>query len=75
MLSLSPRTLIFCLWVALAVVTWARPGAALAQPAADLELVIAVDVSLSMDLDEQRLQRDGYVARPAEAPATRAQGP
>jgi len=62
MLSLSPRTPIFCLWVALAVVTWARPGAALAQPAADLELVIAVDVSLSMDLDEQRLQRDGYVA-------------
>lgn len=28
----------------------------------DLELVLAVDVSLSMDLDEQRLQRDGYVS-------------
>jgi hypothetical protein len=28
----------------------------------DLELVLAVDVSLSMDLEEQRLQRDGYVA-------------
>jgi Protein of unknown function (DUF1194) len=28
----------------------------------DLELVIAVDVSLSMDLEEQRLQREGYVA-------------
>jgi hypothetical protein len=28
----------------------------------DLELVIAVDVSLSMDMEEQRLQRDGYVA-------------
>ncbi len=27
----------------------------------DLELVLAVDVSLSMDPDEQRLQRDGYV--------------
>jgi hypothetical protein len=27
----------------------------------DLELVLAVDVSLSMDLDEQRLQRSGYV--------------
>jgi len=27
----------------------------------DLELVIAVDVSLSMDLDEQTLQREGYV--------------
>jgi len=28
----------------------------------DLELVLAVDVSLSMDIDEQRLQRDGYAA-------------
>ncbi len=27
----------------------------------DLELVLAVDVSLSMDLEEQRLQREGYV--------------
>lgn len=27
----------------------------------DLELVLAVDVSFSMDLDEQRLQRSGYV--------------
>ena len=40
----------------------ARHCPALAQTAVDLELVIAVDVSLSMDLDEQRLQRDGYVA-------------
>lgn len=32
------------------------------QTAVDLELVIAVDVSLSMDLEEQRLQREGYVA-------------
>ena len=28
----------------------------------DLELVLAVDVSRSMDYDEQKLQRDGYVA-------------
>ena len=28
----------------------------------DVELVLAVDVSWSMDLDEQRLQREGYVA-------------
>jgi hypothetical protein len=35
---------------------------AAAQTKVDLELVIAVDVSLSMDLDEQRLQREGYVA-------------
>jgi hypothetical protein len=33
-----------------------------AQTPVDLELVLAVDVSLSMDLEEQRLQRDGYVA-------------
>lgn len=31
-------------------------------PTVDLELVIAVDVSLSMDIEEQRLQREGYVA-------------
>jgi hypothetical protein len=42
-------------------------GGASAQTASaptevDLALVIAVDVSLSMDLDEQRLQREGYVA-------------
>lgn len=28
----------------------------------DLELILAVDVSRSMDIDEQQLQRDGYVA-------------
>jgi len=31
------------------------------QATVDLELVLAVDVSLSMDLEEQRLQREGYV--------------
>jgi hypothetical protein len=35
---------------------------AAAQARVDLELLIAVDVSLSMDSDEQRLQRQGYVA-------------
>ena len=45
--------------------------------AVDLELVIAVDVSLSMDLDEQRLQRDGYVAafRDPEVHKAIASGP
>jgi Protein of unknown function (DUF1194) len=62
MVASSSRTLAFRLWIALAAVVWTCPGAAVAQPTADLELVIAVDVSLSMDLDEQRLQRDGYVA-------------
>ncbi|MFK3963465.1 DUF1194 domain-containing protein [Ensifer adhaerens] len=38
-------------------------GSASAEPLrVDLELVLAVDVSYSMELDEQRLQRQGYVA-------------
>ena len=39
----------------------AGPAAAAAVDV-DLELVLAVDVSRSMDYDEQKLQRDGYVA-------------
>jgi len=31
-------------------------------PVVDLQLVLAVDVSRSMDFNEQRIQRDGYVA-------------
>ncbi len=37
-------------------------AAAGAETPVDVELVVAVDVSSSMDPDEQRLQRDGYVA-------------
>jgi Protein of unknown function (DUF1194) len=49
----------------------------LAQTAVDLELVLAVDVSLSMDMDEQRLQRDGYVQalRDPEVQKAIASGP
>jgi hypothetical protein len=40
--------------------TWAPPAAA--EPVeVDVELVLAVDVSYSMDPQEQRLQREGYV--------------
>ena len=47
----------------LALVLLAATGlAARAEVDVDLELVLAVDVSYSMDLEEQRLQRDGYVA-------------
>ncbi|MBX9589586.1 MAG: DUF1194 domain-containing protein [Hyphomonadaceae bacterium] len=49
------------------------PSAA-AQTPVDLELVLAVDVSLSMDIDEQRLQRDGYVAAFRDAEIHRAIG-
>lgn len=37
-------------------------GRAEAQTAVDLQLVLAVDISRSMDQDEQSLQRAGYVA-------------
>jgi hypothetical protein len=49
--------------VGLAVAPFPMAQRAHAQQATvDLELVLAVDVSLSMDLEEQRLQREGYVA-------------
>lgn len=43
-----------------------------ANPTVDVELILAVDVSLSMDLEEQRLQRDGYVAAFRHAAVIRA---
>lgn len=48
-----------------------------AQTPVDLELVLAVDISLSMDLDELRLQRGGYVAafRDPDLHALIARGP
>lgn len=45
----------------LAGAVWAAPAAP-EETEVDLELIIAVDISLSMDTSEQRLQRDGYVA-------------
>jgi hypothetical protein len=53
-----------CLGAIYVWLSWLLLGGAAtsAENAVDLELVLAVDVSLSMDLEEQRLQRDGYVA-------------
>jgi hypothetical protein len=48
--------------LAAALSTAAAPAARAADMTVDLELVLAVDVSFSMDSDEQQLQRDGYVA-------------
>src|SRR4249919_3671787 len=61
MIDWSSKILRFCLWAAFVVAAGLQLRPALAQTVVDLELVIAVDVSLSMDLDEQRLQRDGYI--------------
>src|SRR5262245_49455825 len=53
-----------CLAFALAMTAVASSAVpALAQgKAVDLQLVLAVDVSLSMNQTEQRIQRDGYIA-------------
>jgi hypothetical protein len=76
------RSRLSVLGVLLAAIAWTVAAlacalAARAQTPVDLELVIAVDVSLSMDLEEQRLQRDGYVAafRDAEIHKAIAAGP
>jgi Protein of unknown function (DUF1194) len=56
------RLLRLCLALLAALLVLPAPSPLRAQEhAVDLELVLAVDVSLSMDHDEQRLQRDGYV--------------
>ncbi len=49
--------LLLGLWLACGV----APRVSAQAVAVDLHLVLAVDVSWSMDPDEQRLQRDGYV--------------
>ena len=48
--------------VFLAAALSTAPAARAAEMAVDLELILAVDVSRSMDYDEQKLQRDGYIA-------------
>lgn len=48
--------------IAVLLWTWAPPLAWAADAPVDLELILAVDVSRSMDTDEQQLQRGGYVA-------------
>lgn len=51
---------LFCALLALAC-PWRTAPARAAEIAVDLELVLAVDTSFSMDGKEQRLQLDGYV--------------
>jgi hypothetical protein len=51
-----------------------RGDAAAAGPAVDLELIIGVDISTSMDEGELRVQRDGYVQAFRSAEIVRAIG-
>lgn len=56
------RRTAFGLLAALLVLIFQRPLSFAADMPVDLELILAVDVSRSMDMDEQALQRNGYVA-------------
>src|SRR5690606_33802799 len=58
-LPMGERALAFIFTAALAATP--TPARAADLPV-DLELILAVDVSRSMDGEEQQLQRDGYVA-------------
>ncbi|MBB5752658.1 DUF1194 domain-containing protein [Prosthecomicrobium pneumaticum] len=49
-------------WFACALLVFASGAVHAADIAVDLELVLAVDVSRSMDAEEQALQRNGYAA-------------
>ena len=59
-LVLLTGTLLLLTWRGYAAPT-ARPGADSVSMPVDVELVLAVDISYSMDPDEQALQREGYV--------------
>ena len=59
-LVLVSGALVLLAWRGYAAPT-VRPGADSASIPVDVELVLAVDISYSMDPDEQALQREGYV--------------
>jgi Protein of unknown function (DUF1194) len=74
--ALSRNVVGLCTAVVAQMMTWwATP--ATAQIKVDVELVLAVDISLSMDFDELKLQRGGYVAalRDPDIHAVIARGP
>ncbi len=71
-----PALVLLCVFGAVMLAAWLgsgfaapRSGPLLAQAAkagipVDVELVLAVDISYSMDPDEQALQREGYIDGP-----------
>jgi hypothetical protein len=61
LVGIAERCLEVCFLALSAVLAWDSPVIAQEALAVDLELVLAVDVSYSMDLNEQRAQREGYV--------------
>ena len=61
-MSVRIRSMRRALALAAALMAAGAPAAPNAGEAVDLELILGVDVSRSVDADEARLQRDGYVA-------------
>lgn len=73
---LRPGRVLAALGLALVPAAWPALAAETALPV-DLELVLAVDISYSMDAEEQEIQRDGYRAAIVSRPVLDAiaQGP
>ncbi len=61
-MSVRIRSMRRALALAAALMAAGAPAAPNAGEAVDLELILGVDVSRSVDADEARLQRDGYIA-------------
>jgi hypothetical protein len=59
-ISIGAMTVAVAIAVAEAAAPVAGPQSSDRVPSVDVELVIAVDVSYSMDLDELAVQREGY---------------
>jgi hypothetical protein len=55
------RRLRFLAWTIAALLLAGNAGIAQDRPQVDVELVLAVDISYSMDYDELALQREGYI--------------
>jgi hypothetical protein len=72
MLSKAAVRLVFGLSAVLAAQLGSADPLAASDTTVDLELVLAVDVSVSMSLNELKIQRDGYVAALTDPDVLRA---
>jgi len=70
--AMSPVRAIIALLLSLSLVCGFTARASAQAVTVDLHLVLAVDVSWSMDPDEQRLRRDGYVEALRDAAVIKA---
>ena len=59
---MTKRSMLATAALAALALAWTAPPSAAAEVPVDLELALGIDISRSIDPDEARLQRDGYIA-------------